>query len=129
MANLSLTIKGQDAMIRRLQEIGKGSPDIIWQAIYEEASEILTTAQQEFVPVDQGILRASGQVSEPTVTNGEASVTISFGGPSAPYALIQHERLDFNHTVGEAKYLETPLLQATQGMARRLGDRIRALFQ
>ena len=26
-----------------------------------------------------------------------------------PYALIQHERLDFHHEQGQAKYLENPL--------------------
>lgn len=29
-------------------------------------------------------------------------------GYATAYALVQHERLDFSHTVGQAKYLEEP---------------------
>lgn len=54
------------------------------------------------VPVDKGILRNSGRVTGPDV---EAVVRLTFGGPAAPYAFIQHERLDFHHPVGEARYL------------------------
>jgi hypothetical protein len=53
------------------------------------------------VPVREGILRSTGRVKGPD--RGE--VEISFGGAAAPYALVQHERLDFRHTVGEARYL------------------------
>jgi len=52
------------------------------------------------VPVDEGTLRGTGRV-----TNVEGGVVLSFGGPAAPYALDQHERLEYRHTVGEARYL------------------------
>jgi hypothetical protein len=58
------------------------------------------------VPVDTGALRSTGRVegglSGPAIL---ARVTLDFGGPAAPYALIQHERLDYHHPVGEARYL------------------------
>lgn len=54
------------------------------------------------VPVDRGVLRSTGRVRGP---RKDGSVLLSFGGAAAPYALVQHERIDFNHTVGEARYL------------------------
>jgi hypothetical protein len=35
-------------------------------------------------------------------------VEMGYGGPATPYALRQHEELDYYHTVGKAKYLEDP---------------------
>lgn len=53
------------------------------------------------VPVDKGTLRSSGKVTGPM--NDE--VELAFGGASAPYALEQHENLNFHHDIGEARYL------------------------
>ena len=57
------------------------------------------------VPVDTGILRATGRVDGPVQGPVGPRVTLSFGGAAAPYALVQHEVLKFKHTVGEARYL------------------------
>lgn len=57
------------------------------------------------VPVRDGVLRSSGRVIEVATASGKPSVELSFGDASAPYALMQHERLDFHHPVGEARYL------------------------
>jgi hypothetical protein len=52
-------------------------------------------------PKKWGVLRGSGYVTHPN--NG--SVTVGFGGPASAYAWVQHENMDFNHTVGGPKYL------------------------
>jgi len=58
------------------------------------------------VPVDKGPLRASGRVEGPSALGPhKVRVTLSFGGASAPYALAQHEHLEYHHKVGEARYL------------------------
>lgn len=57
------------------------------------------------VPVDKGILRASGRADGPEQGSRGPRVTLSFGGAAAPYALVQHEVLTYRHTVGEARYL------------------------
>ena len=54
------------------------------------------------VPKDTGALAASGQVTGP---DPRGKVEIRYGGAAAPYALIQHENLEYHHTVGEARYL------------------------
>lgn len=54
------------------------------------------------VPVKRGILRSTGRVEGP---DAKQNVELSFGGPAAPYAVIQHETLHYHHRVGEARYL------------------------
>lgn len=71
------------------------------------------------VPQDEGILKSTG-----TVSGGEQvfnpEVKLSFGGPAAPYALVQHERMDFHHEIGEPRYLVRGLhrFQANKGFEK-----------
>lgn len=71
--------------------------------------ELLTTANASRpgrgVPVDIGTLRSTGRVTGPVSGARGPTVLWSYGGPAAPYAVVQHERLDFAHTVGEARWM------------------------
>lgn len=71
----------------------------------EIMTDVKASAPGHGVPVDEGTLRSTGLVEGPVALGSGTRVTLSFGGPAAPYALAQHERLDYNHTVGEARYL------------------------
>ncbi len=90
------------------------------------------------VPVDEGILRASQDIDFPKFSGRTMEATISYGGPSAPYALVQHENRDLYHppkppgkrksggrsgsgptepgntTFGGPKYLEFPFDRETE---------------
>lgn len=94
------------------------------------------------VPVDTGALRASGQVEGPdlkvmarvspslvsTITGRargvfgavKIRVMLAFGDAATQYALVQHERLDYHHEIGEARYL-------VRAVDRHLPDRSRSL--
>jgi hypothetical protein len=63
----------------------------------------------EIVPIEEGTLGRSGQIS--TETQGQTGVgAVSF---NTSYAVRQHEELDYHHDQGRsAKYLEQPLLNA-----------------
>lgn len=121
---MTITFKGLAQLQRKLKRIPVEMQRAAEAGLFEAGSIMLGDAQGR-VPVDTGNLRASGFVvtttlqnlgesARPTaeatamVTRTETEVTavVGFGGPSAPYALVQHERTDFHHTVGEAKYLE-----------------------
>jgi hypothetical protein len=98
----------------------------------KEAELVMTDAKENYVPVGQppedkhpGTLRASGFVDPPVVEGDHIEVTLGFGGAAEPYAMVQHERLEFHHTVGTAKYLETPMLAAAAGLDLRLAARIK----
>lgn len=56
-------------------------------------------------PLDRGPLRKAASVKG---VNQEPVALVVF---DSPYAVRQHEELDYNHTVGQAKYLEQPLNQ------------------
>lgn len=89
--------------------------------LYREAQGILSDSQP-LVPVEFGTLKGSGHVTMPTVSIHGVEVTIGYGGAARDYAIIQHERLDFQHPRGgQAKYLEQPALEHGATMGERLG--------
>jgi hypothetical protein len=67
----------------------------------EIMTDIKASSPGHGVPVDTGTLRSTGQVTQVS----PLTILLSFGGPAAPYALIQHEETTFEHKVGEARYL------------------------
>ena len=121
MAALKLT--GTTEMTRKLQEIRQRYPKVIANAMYQEA-QIEMTESKRRVPVDTGTLRASGTVGRPVIRGEVINVTLSYGGAAKDYAIIQHERLDFFHEVGEAKFLESVLNESAPHMNARLARRI-----
>ena len=76
----------------------------------------LTGKAQRLAPKDEGTLRASGhwelegetgfRSSRPGSMRASVQVNVIF---DVPYAEVQHERTDFAHLNGQAKYLESPL--------------------
>lgn len=130
---MKITILGGTRLARKLQAASASGPPALVGALFQEAERIMTASKQDYVPVQTGALRASGFVDEPVLTATGGSVTLGFGGPAAPYAVIVHEDLTKRHPVGQAKYLEVPLRAAIQGMAgvlkQRVGDAIRQAFQ
>ena len=86
-----------DGVKREQRELGIRAVEIWCQHVLGEA--------QRGAPVEEGTLRASGEVTVERTADG-ADFTISF---STPYAAKQHEELGYRHpTGGHAKYLETP---------------------
>lgn len=122
---ITFKLKGLRAIERRLRQLAQKVSDEAALALRGEAEAIMTTSKRDFVPVDLGPLRASGMVGTVRRKGDVLSVLLSFGGPAVRYALEQHENLEFSHKVGEAKYLEKPLLEALPGMDKRLAARIR----
>lgn len=77
------------------------------EATVNRCGEHLIQESVPLAPIDEGNLRASGSSQ-------------SYDGPQGPgvevgydeeYALVQHERLDYHHDEGQAKYLEQPYLE------------------
>lgn len=114
--------------IDRLRNIIRTRPDIAVRALaeglYTEANLIMTRSKADFVPVDLGTLRGSGHVQDPETDRTKVTVTMGYGGAASAYALVQHERTDYHHTVGQAKYLEQPVLEAAGGLGNRIGRRV-----
>lgn len=117
-----ITITGAKELSAKLKILGMSAELQLGKALYKEATNIMSASKAIFVPVQDGPLRASGHVQFP---KPGPLVEMGYGGPSVPYALIQHENPDYKHTVGTDKYLERPLTNALPGMPKRIGIMLR----
>lgn len=72
-----------------------------------KAADLVENKAKRKTPVDQGTLRRS--IRQPRKANeGDKKTQV---GTNIVYALRQHENLHYNHTTGEAKFLEKALEQ------------------
>ena len=108
------------------------------RALYDEGQEIMA-ASIPMVPVDTGALQQSNFIEQPTTSKDEVRVRIGYGGQadrknpktgvmSSEYAVIVHENLASHHNNGSAKFLETPVNEASRSMETRVGSRIERLL-
>ena len=81
--------------------------------LYTELVQLMEVIKSEYVPIETGDLADSGYVSEPFLVGNKWTIAIGFSSQHGgyEYALIQHERLDYFHPHGQAKYLEEPLIE------------------
>lgn len=134
--------------LEKLQRQLRARPEQITHAgsaaLYVDAEQLIGEAKQ-LTPVDEGVLRASGHVQLPVNDGHDVLVLAGFGGPAgagnqgetnAPtkknptgdvgYAVYVHEDLTAHHTVGQAKFLETPFMRRLSGFGERIAARIRS---
>ncbi|MGI5196581.1 hypothetical protein ACQEVY_23515 [Streptomyces sp. CA-288835] len=84
------------------------------------AAEHVLAGSNDVVPLDEAELQRSG-----TASVDEASLTgmVSY---DTPYAVVQHERLDFRHAPGRtAKFLENTLNASRQEVAAIIAAEVR----
>lgn len=131
-----------DKMANTLLKIAARFPDRIIGALFTVCQPIMTEAKR-LCPVSPtraqlkamgrsapkglvpGALRASGTVHEPTRLRKIITCILSFGaGPSRDYAPVQHERLDFHHTTGQALFLKQPIDEATPNIKGQLAEQL-----
>jgi hypothetical protein len=119
------TVVGLEKAIAAAEAFGRRTAIELGGALFREAESIMADSKLE-VPVDTGALRSTGHVELPRRENSEIVVECGYGGPATPYALRQHEELEFRHRVGKAKYLSDPFNRHTKGMDERLAADIRS---
>lgn len=136
---VEIKIEGLQDVMEAAAKIGSEGPKAMGRALYAEGLYIMTKAKL-LTPVRYGFLRASGRLDEPVISylGTNVSVEMGFGGPAGRgnlsetnteevgYALPVHEDLNAYHKVGQAKFLEQPLLAAMANMERELATRIKA---
>ena len=86
-----VVLLGADQLTRTLRALADRAPARAAGALYREAERIMTRSKQEFVPVDLGALRASGQVHQPVIGVTSISVILGYGDAAAGYAVYVHE--------------------------------------
>jgi hypothetical protein len=84
------------------------------------AAEHLLGSSLPLVPLLDSPLEQSGTA---TVDESKGQAAVSF---DTPYAVVQHERLDFHHPKkGQAKYLEQPFHEEAETMKALIAAQIR----
>ena len=124
-----VVLSGVKELANALAAHGEAIDKAISQALYATGIEIRNKSGQ-LVPIDTGNLRSTRNVEFEDAGKGrEKQVTISYGDTATPYAIVQHERLDYNHKAGrQAKYLEQPFLEATAFWPQPLIEKVRAIY-
>jgi hypothetical protein len=128
-AAITIELAGVPFLRDILRKAAANSGALLAAALYQEGLKMMNDSQRE-VPVRLGVLRSTGTVHAP-VRRGSSSVEVllTYGGPSAPYAWIQHERLHLRHDRGQkAKYLEDPVMARESSFEQALRRRAEFLF-
>lgn len=121
--NDGLTINTREVQ-QKLDLFARIFPMEAGAALFAEA-EIEMTESKRRTPVDTGALRSTGFVKPPYFSSDHnITVVLGFGGPAAPYALIVHEDMEAFHKVGQAKYLESTLMESRPFIAQRIANRL-----
>lgn len=114
---MGFKVTGVDNVLKNLDRLVHEAKKAAVAAVKTEAEAVLGRAKER-TPVDTGALRASGQVVHNETNRNE--LQIIFGGPSAPYAPQVHEDMAATHNDGQAKFLESALVEAEPGMVQRI---------
>lgn len=123
---ITVEMVGTDELKAAFEKVASETPKVTAAAMVLEAEKVMAESVRQ-VPVDTGVLRASATVSAPIISGSNVSVELGYGGAASAYAMVQHERTDFNHpNGGKAKFLSDPLHNyASNGnLAASLGARI-----
>jgi len=114
-----IRIDGLDKLQATLKASSRKATTSLAGPLHLEA-ELIMTKSKQMTPVDLGVLRASGVVQRPDIDRNKVVVELGYGGAARAYALVQHERTDFRHTSGQAKFLEKPVKEAKAGFGNRV---------
>lgn len=117
----SVRVTGVERVKEALDRAGKAGNRALARGLFQEGEKIMSEAKEE-VPVDTGVLRASGHVEKPKRSKGTVVVEVGFGGPAGAgendedvgYALVMHE--------GRRPGQKMPPLDAIKAWARRKED-------
>jgi hypothetical protein len=113
-------VRGAAELKAALRQLSEQFPREAERALYSEALKI-ERLSRSLTPVEFGALRGSHETSRPV----DGAVTISVGGPAAPYAVYVHENLEARHPVGQAKFLEGALNASRDDFFQGMADHLR----
>lgn len=121
---MSVEITGLNETLRRLAELEAQALRGAKRGLNQWSEETMTEAKER-VPVEEGVLKASGFVEPPEEAGGVISQEIGFGGAASDYALVQHEDLSLNHpNGGQAKFLESAVNEREGQLARDIAAEV-----
>ena len=129
MSMVRVTLRGDKQLAARLRKAKKSLARALDAGMRNIAEDVMADSKGNYVPVKDNALRSSGKVGDVRRVGNDVIVELGFGGAASDYAWVQHEDLDYAHKVGQAKYLEIPLMAAVNDMAARIGFYLGDAFQ
>jgi hypothetical protein len=127
VADIGIRLEGMDKLLQ-IVERGGNAPRYLEMALTSEANVVLNQSKQ-IVPYEFGSLKTSGRVERPQVSANSINVEITYGGPSASYAVYVHEiPKNYNHGK-QYKYLETPARAHAPVFTRKVKERLLAFLR
>ena len=102
----------------------------VQQAINDVMSVVFSQSQQ-LVPVDTGMLRASGTFTHPPLGSGKPpQAEITYGGGAVDYAVYVHEDLGAKHKAPtRAKFLEVPFVHNLGTLRSHIQNKLNDLMR
>ena len=129
MATTKLTLHDEE-MTRWLSQMKKIEVQrVVGRSLFRQAHMIMRESKRYFVPVDDGVLRASGHVEKPKWDGDGLSVNFGYGGAASAYAMVQHQNKNYRHTVGTWQYLSRPTMRHGMQMKKQFTRDIRKFLR
>jgi len=113
---MRLTVTGEKEVQAEIARMSVRYPGAFAAALYSEGVGIYNEARNR-VPVDSGYLRDSAYVTKPNPKAQNISLEVGFG---AEHASLQHQKTEYRHTQGQAKYLQNTMEKLSPGFLQRL---------
>ena len=105
MSPKPVTVTGLESVIRAATAASGLTKRTIAEGLHK-CAEVILKKSQEYVPVDTGLLKASGRI-EVTGVGMNAKSRVAYGSDAAYYAMYVHENLTAYHEPPTcAKFLE-----------------------
>jgi hypothetical protein len=118
-----MSMSGAEKMRAKLKRLAEKFPDEVARALYQE-TEVEVKEVKMRTPVDTGTLRGTVHQVGPFRNGRMIYSLIAAGGPAAPYAIYVHENLEAHHPVGQAKFIESVIMESRPYLAARVAKRI-----
>lgn len=128
------SVRGEHEMTAKLRSFQAKFPQRTGDALYTEIHTVEEPEAKSRTPVYTGptgpgkpvpgVLRDSVHTEGPTYEGRLIKVALVAGGEAGAYAIPQHERLDYFHKTGQAKYIESVWMEARAWIASRVAARI-----
>ena len=126
---IDIAFVGMDKIIAKLQVAPNETRRAIRQVTDEISQETLYRSN-EYVPVDTGVLRSSGNIIKAKDEGNAIVGGVGYGGAASKYAVIVHENLNLNHpNGGQAKFLERATNEVIPFLSRVFAERLPQVFK
>lgn len=122
-----MELEGLDLTVEKIRNIGEDLDRHLASILYDVA-EPRIKKMKDRTPVRDGHLKSSVKILPAKRTRQGIEVQWAAGGVATAYALVQHENLSFQHTVGQAKYISSVVYEDAGAMKSELQQGISELF-